>query len=72
MANAKIISFVAAQVAGLEAYTDEEIEAARRQTLHDISFIAGNLRHDLDVLAAAVNKLQAAVDAITQGGEAIG
>ena len=68
MANAKIISFVDSQVAGLAAYTAEELAAARRQTAHDIGFLVANLRHDINVLAAAVDKLQAAVDAITQEG----
>ena len=50
MANAKIISFVDSQVAQVLEQTALELEAAHAQNVHDIGFIALNLRHDIKVL----------------------
>ena len=86
MANAKIISFVDAEVASVMRLTARDIAAARDRARHDVAFVAANLRHEINTLAAtvavlrdanntlaaAVNQLRADVDALKQGHQAVG
>ena len=75
MANAKIISIIDHEVAaalrltaadlarlGQEGYDRQE--AAHDKTQHDIAFVAANLRHDINTLAAALNQLRADLDTV--------
>lgn len=50
MANAKIISFVDSMLDAQARQLNADIEATRDKAVHDIGFIALNIRHDIKIL----------------------